>query len=482
MVYRDPRHFSCPRVAELMYQALLFTALLAAALAGGCQNSTPDPGHSGNAETAPTWAKDIAPIVFENCVPCHREGQPGPFLLTNYRDVARRSEMVAYVTGIRYMPPWPADHKYRSFLNQKILTDEEVELIGQWHKAGAPKGDMKLEPKLPEYPEGSQLGKPDMVLHVKPYLVPGTNRDKFLIIKVPYEIDRDYYVQAAEFIPGPNQLVHHMNGHLILYEEEGKHDVFSGEYIVDSELFTNDEIYRLMDIPNDDGSFPVLDPLVVNYLPGVIASIYPKGIGGFKMSRKGAFMIHDMHYAPVPKEAWDSSRINIFFMDEPPQRPTYEIQMGTFGIGRIVPDFVIPPDTVITFHMEAEVEEDISLLTINPHMHLLGKDFLAFALKPDGDTIPLIRIPEWDFHWQYFYTFGKMQKIPKESVIHVYATFDNTENNPENPFHPPRRIDARRNISMRTTDEMLQFIMTYLPYQEGDEDISLDALMKGYVD
>jgi len=421
-----------------------------------------------------TWADDIAPIVFENCVPCHRPGEPGPFPLTSYKDVAKRSKMIAFVTGTRYMPPWPADHTYQSFVGEKVLTDEQIELIQKWHDQGAPKGNMKNEPDLPFYPEGSQLGTPDLVLHVPPHLVPGENRDEFLIMKVPYEIPEEKYVKTAEFVPGPNQLVHHMNGHLILYEEDRKKDVFAGEYVVDSELFTDAEIYKMMDVMNDDGSYPVLDPLVVNYLPGVIASSYPAGIGGFKMSKKGAFMIHDMHYAPIPTDQWDSSRINIFFMDGPPTRPTYEIQMGTYGISKIVPDFIIPADTVMTFTTKATVEDDISLLTINPHMHLLGQDFWAFALLPSGDTLPLIRIPQWDFHWQYFYTFKKMVKIPKGSVIHVYATFDNTSNNPENPFNPPRLIDAQRDVSMRTTDEMLQFIMTYLPYQEGDEEISLE--------
>ncbi len=473
MVRRGPRHTRGPRMVELIRKIALPLFILLFALAGGCASPASDEADSGAADTVPTWAEDIAPIVFENCVPCHRDGQPGPFLLTNYKDVAKRSKMVAHVTGTRYMPPWPADHKYRSFLGQKVLTDEEIDLIRRWHEGGVPKGNMNLEPEVPNYPNGSQLGEPDLVLEVEPYLVPGVNRDEFLIMKVPYEMDEERYVRVAEFIPGPNQLVHHMNGHLILYEDDKKRNVFGGKNVVDSELFTDEEIYRIMDIPNDDGSFPVLDPLIVNYLPGVIAQEYPDGIGGFKMSKKGAFMIHDMHYAPIPNDQWDSSRINIFFMDEPPTRPTLEIQMGTFGISRITPDFIIPPDTVMTFHTKAEADGDISLLTINPHMHLLGIDFWAFALKPGGDTIPLIKIPEWDFHWQYFYTFEKMQKIPKGSVIHVYATFDNTENNPENPFHPPREIDALTKTSMRTTDEMLQFIMTYLPYEEGDEEISI---------
>jgi len=116
---------------------------------------------------------------------------------------------------------------------------------------------------------------------------------------------------------------------------------------------------------------------------------------------------------------------------------------------------------------------DISLLTINPHMHLLGKDFLAYAIKPNGDTMPLINIPKWDFHWQYYYTYKKMLKLPQGTMIYVYGTFDNTSANSDNPFDPPRKIIEPKGY-MKTTDEMFQFIMTYLPYQIGDEEISLE--------
>ncbi len=105
-------------------------------------------------------------------------------------------------------------------------------------------------------------------------------------------------------------------------------------------------------------------------------------------------------------------------------------------------------------------------------MHLLGREFLAYALKPGGDTIPLIRIKKWDFRWQYFYTFKKMVKIPKGSTIHIEGVYDNTRKNPNNPFNPPQLV-AEREGSMRTRDEMFQFIVTYLPYQTGDENISL---------
>jgi hypothetical protein len=126
------------------------------------------------------------------------------------------------------------------------------------------------------------------------------------------------------------------------------------------------------------------------------------------------------------------------------------------------------------FITKATIRQDISLVTINPHMHLLGKSFLAYAVKPDGDTIPLIRIPRWDFRWQYFYTFPKMLRIPSGSMIVAEGVFDNTTSNPNNPFNPPQEITGLKG-SMRTTDEMFQLIMTFLPYELGDENIQLDA-------
>ena len=110
-------------------------------------------------------------------------------------------------------------------------------------------------------------------------------------------------------------------------------------------------------------------------------------------------------------------------------------------------------------------------------MHLLGKSFKAYALTPGLDTIRLIHIPEWDFRWQYFYTFKHMVKIPAGSTLVVEATFDNTADNPNNPNDPPQvvaeRLD-RGGEGMRTTDEMLQFIISWLPYEDGDESISLE--------
>ena len=106
-------------------------------------------------------------------------------------------------------------------------------------------------------------------------------------------------------------------------------------------------------------------------------------------------------------------------------------------------------------------------------MHLLGKSFWSYAIKPDGDTIRIVRIPKWDFRWQYFYTYPKPLIIPKGSVIYVKGEYDNTDKNPNNPFYPPRTVREPTGGNMKTTDEMFQLIMTFLPYEKGDENIDL---------
>lgn len=435
----------------------------------------------GNGENAPdlpdqvTWTEHIAPIVHQNCMPCHRPGGGGPFNLIEYDEVSRRSKMLAMVTRDRYMPPWPADPTYSHFIGERRLTDEEIALMQQWTDDGAPLGDSTNMPEPPKYVTGSTLGKPDLVLKMDSAIfIKGNNTDQFLISKMPYEIPRDTFVKVFEFVAGNQQLVHHVNGHLISYIPSKKEDVFGGEWYVNRAEYEVEDAMKALSMQHDDGTWPTLTPLVCNYLPGLEAIVYPPGIGGYRISRKGAILFNDLHYGPSPKDTFDISHVNVFFAKEAPKRPIKELQLGTLGISDIVPPLVILPDSVMTFRTRAVVKNDISMLAVNPHMHLLGKSFKAFALTPSKDTIPLISIPDWDFRWQYYYTFPQMVHIPGGSSIEVVAVFDNTVDNPFQPFDPPQVVSDHKG-SMKTTEEMLQFIFAFIPYQPGDENISLKS-------
>lgn len=425
-------------------------------------------------EEDPTYAAHIAPIIYRSCSPCHRPNQIGHFSLLTYEDVRTNAEKILYTTKHHLMPPWPADPSYTSFVGENILSVSELKCIEKWVQLNCPIGDRSSIPPIPSFPEGSLLGIPDLRIPIKPMQIPGNYTDQFLLVKVPFELPKDTFIQTVEFVPGNTKVVHHVNGDMVRFEDGKKKNVNDGELVADLVWDSTIRLaYKRIGLLHDDDSYPTLSRSVVNYLPGVQAQKYPEGIGGWKANRKNAFLLADIHYGPSVDNTWDSSYLNIFYAKTTPKRALHEFQLGTLGVSPIEPSLIIPPNKISRYTSSYVVPSDISILTINPHMHLLGKRFLAYAISPQGDTIRLIRIPRWDFNWQNFYTFKKMLKIPAHSTIYMEADFDNTEENPYNPNHPPKEV-RDNNGSMRTTDEMFQFIVTYLPYEEGDENISLE--------
>ena len=425
------------------------------------------------------WAQHIAPIVYKNCTSCHRPGEAGPFNLLRYSDAVKKAKLIRFVTKTRYMPPWPADVSYSHFVGEKTLTEEEIKWISAWVENGLLRGDSLIEPQPPKYYTGSYFGKPDLVIRAQnPVSVKGNGTDAFLIIKYPYHMERDTILDFAEFVPHQRKLIHHVNGHLVSYDAHRAFNYLTGESIHEDTKAQLMDVYEDMHIPYSDKAephYPTLTPNTVYYLPGYVPPSYPKEVGGYRLKKNGLFLLNNVHYGPSNKDLLDSSYINVFFRKTPIERRVTETQLGTFGISKIEPEFVIPPNEIKTFHTQSTLGASISMLSVNPHMHLIGKTFWAFALKQNGDTIPLIRINKWDFRWQYYYTFKHPVKIEKGATIQVYGTFDNTNSNPNNPFHPPQTITQGNGVeSMKTSEEMFQFIFTYMSYKEGDEKIDLE--------
>ena len=377
--------------------------------------------------------------------------------LTSYEQVRNWSNMIQYVTEIRYMPPWKPDPNYSRFLGENYLTEQEIELIGQWVDQGAPQGDPNDEPDLPEFPEGSQLGSPDLVVSFsESFEHQGNNQDEYRIFVLPTGLTEDKIVKAVELRAGNRQIVHHA---LFTYDDTGQArllDAATPEYGYDGfgGFGINDAFER---------QYP-------GYAPGQRARFFPNGVG--QELPAGSDILVQMHYAPVPFSQKDSSTINIFFADAD---ETVDRMVQTYimvPLGGILQNgpFLIFPNVVKTFHGKITTPVDVSLLSISPHMHLLGQDWTVFSVSPSGDTTNLIRINEWDFNWQGTYTFRKFIKIEAGSEVHAYATYDNTADNPLNPNNPPQLVTWGE----RTTDEMYYLPISFVEYRQGDEDIEFD--------
>lgn len=418
-----------------------------------------------------TFSNDIAPVVFENCSVCHYNEGPAPFPLTNYGEVKRKAQTIKEVISSGYMPPWPADTSFTSFIGEKKLSEKDIRKLISWIDGGSPKGFSNIEFKE------TSLEKPkaDLVLKLPKIEIEGNNTDQFYIMKVPFELSEEKFIKLAVLVPGNSKIVHHCDAQLIIYEEGKKSDLYSGKGSVNVNDYEDyPSAFRAMNVLNDDDSYPSLSPGIMHYLPGSEWQRYPEQIGGFKATKQAVVLINQMHYGPSPKSTFDQSELHLFFSDKAPERPVKELVFGSGGQGKIIPDLVIPPRKISEFRIEYILPETISVLTVNPHMHLLGKDFEAIAIAPDGKETSLIRINSWDFRWQNFYNFKKPVILEAGSKVLVKAHFDNTSENPFNPNIPPILVDGLEG-SMRSTDEMFQFSLNYMNYQEGDEEIDLSA-------
>lgn len=405
-----------------------------------------------------TYSQDIAPIVGRNCVSCHKPGGAGPFSLTSYEEVFRHRKTIQAVTKNRYMPPWKADPHYVSFANERRLTDAEIQLISRWVDKGGPQGS-KSSTTVPVQVTNDLPDKPDMVLRPKQALeIKGDGNETFVIFKIPFELPQGTAVRALEFIPGNRKLVHHANFAVQAVGQDV--DIYRG-----SEVTLSDQFQTNL------GEFQPFMQDVVYYggwIPGASPQTFPKGIG-FTMPTRGVILL-TMHYGPSSVPAEDHSRLNIYFSPTPIERVLQATSIGSGGIGEIEPPLVIPADSVKTFRVDMVTSLDLSVLYVWPHMHLLGKNFEAWATTPDNQVLPMVKIPEWDFRWQESYKFNHLLHVPKGSTIHIRGTYDNTSGNPNNPFSPPQMIISQD--LMESKSEMLNLIMLFLEYKPGDEHLN----------
>jgi hypothetical protein len=428
---------------------------------------------NGCKPSTPTFSKHIAPIIYKHCTPCHRPNQIGHINLLTYEQIAKNAKAISYTVRNKIMPPWPADPNYRHFVNENYLSQQQIELITQWVDNNCPIGDSTHLPAIPTYNYTGFYGKPDIVIPIKPITIKGDFKDQFLTVKVPFELPQGAYARLIEFVPGNTSVLHHINSDLVRFTEGKKKNIYDGNWVANT---VNDstikQVYARIGLLHDDGSYPTLHRNAANYLPGVIAQQLPAGIGNIYLGTKNAFLLSDIHYGPSSKLLTDSTSINIYLSKVPPKRAIGEFQLGTIGVSPVLPRLYIPADSIMQVYSQYIVPNDISILLLNPHMHLIGKSFKAFAVPPAGDTIPLVHIPQWDFNWQNYYKPLKPIVLKKGTTIFATGIYDNTSGNRHNPNKPPIAIHDN-NGSMRTTDEMFQLMITYMLYQQGDEAMDL---------
>lgn len=410
---------------------------------------------SSFAQTA-TWNGGVGQIIYNSCANCHHEGGIGPFNLMSYNDAVDRAGAIKYHTQDRHMPPWKADPSYTHFVGERRLTDAQVNLIAEWVDNGTPLGT-GVSPVPPTIKTGSQLNRLDQTTIAPKYTVQKTT-DDYRTFVMPTSHSTLKYINAVEFIPSNAAIVHH----IILY-----HDPSNYSHNLDS--LDPGPGYE----SSGTGAESPNAKLIGLWTPGAGVFYLPDNMG-YELP-VGTDLVMEIHYAPNSNAKADSTIINFKYTSTSPVR-VVKMDMPLYHFPPVLQQsaLFIPANTVKDFNQRAisSNTQDLSLVGIFPHMHLIGKSYKIYSTK-GTDTTKLINIPDWDFHWQGFYTFQKLIKIPKQSLILAKATYDNTTNNPRNPSNPPIAVSAGEN----TKDEMMVTFIAYTTYQAGDENLILDSTL-----
>ena len=255
---------------------------------------------------AVTFYRDIAPIVYRNCAPCHKPGESAPFPLLSYEDAKRHAQQIASVTKRRIMPPWLPEAGYGEFVEERRLTANQVKLIDEWVKQGAPAGTPSRSPNSaapPATDPGWKLGKPDLELHVpKPYPLSAGGPEVFWNFIIPVPVSTTRWVKAVEIRPGTPKVIHHASLLVDRSASARRHERVPGAG------------FPGMDLSVDENTFDP-DGVFLAWKPGSQPNIEPEGIAWH--ADPGMDLVFSVHLRPSGKAESVDPTIGLYFTDRP---------------------------------------------------------------------------------------------------------------------------------------------------------------------
>lgn len=381
---------------------LLFAASTSLLAAGGTPNKI-------------TFTEQIAPLLQKHCQSCHRPGEAGPMSLLTYSEVRPWVKSIRQAVLTKKMPPWVADPHFNKFRNDLSLSEKAIQDLVAWADAGAPEGDRSKMPPPRFFADGWNIGKPDVVIEMpNVYQIPAKGVLDIVYIAIPTNFKEDMWIEAAEIKPGNRALTHHVNA-FIQPRKPG-----------DARRYPAGVPYTAQ--PGRVLAPAIIQPAseaLVGYVPGYQHKEWEPGQG--KLLPAGADVILQLHYTTNGTPGTDATKVGL------------RLAKGAVS-QRIVSavaknwDFKIPAGaTNHAVYSQVELAQEATLISLHPHMHYRGKDWEYRAIYPTGETQVLLRIPRWDFGWQFNYFLEKPIVLPRGTRIECTAHYDNSTNNPNNP-------------------------------------------------
>lgn len=393
-----------------------------------------------------SFYQHIAPIVHQNCAPCHRPGEAAPFSLLTYEDVKRHALQIAAVTKRRYMPPWLPQPGYGDFVEERRLTDAQIQLIQEWVKAGSPAGSHTGAPPVPQSTGEWRLGKPDLELHVaKPYQLAAEGPEVFWNFVIPVPLTTTRWVRAVEIRPGAPRVIHHASIIVDRSRSSRRREKTPGAGFPGMDLTVAETTF------DPDGTF-------LAWKPGSVPLVEPDGMAW--RADPNMDLVFNVHLRPSGRPETVGPSIGLYFTDKPQTKFPMLVELEHDGVIDIPPgdrDYLVQDDF--------QTPLDLNVLAVYPHAHYLGTLLEGYATLPDGMRKWLIRIPEWDLNWQGVCHYREPVFLPRGTVISMRFHYDNSAENVRNPNKPPQRVRGGGHAN----DEMGNLWLQVLPTGDGDQ-------------
>ena len=396
----------------------------------------------------PTFTKDVAPILYANCVTCHRPGEIAPMSLLTYEDARPYAQAIVEEVGKGHMPPWHAEAPEGTFLNERRLAAADKDTLLKWAKNGAPKGNAADMPKPPVFADGWQAAQPDVVLEMsEPYSVPASGTVAYEYFYLPTNFTEAKWVKSIEVRPGVRAAVHHV---LVFYRASPDRPAPPAVLRRNAEQMREAVPAFGVSPPKGRSSPTERQRLIATYAPGTNPQVMPAGTA-LRLEPGGSIELQ-IHYTAFGEAVKDRTKVGITFAKEPNPRevlPTHYFNTT-----------LVLPAGANNVKVDADVSfiADTTIWGIFPHTHLRGKKWQYVLELPDGTKKIVLDVPNYDFQWQTYYMFKEPLQIPAGAKLVSSAWYDNSAGNPANP-------DAKSTVKWgdQTWEEMQYTGLLYSP-------------------
>ena len=371
-----------------------------------------------------TFHQHVLPVLQKRCQGCHRPGEIAPMSFMTYGETRKWARSIREAVRLRKMPPWFADASHSKFENDRSLTSSEIETLVTWADTGAPEGDPKNSPEKVRFLDGWAIGKPDVVVEMPhEFEVPASGPIDYQLIAIPTGFTEDKWVETLEIRPSNRSVVHHV---VVFAREIGSPYVKSLKPGIPTPAPNSGIRERAPDTGEGFFSTQQGREIMCTYVPG--GEPCRSKPGQARLIKAGSDLVFEVHYTSNGKTASDRTKIGMVFAKQPPNQRVINMVV-------LNPNLRIPAGAA-SHRVDARVKlnAEATITSFLPHMHVRGKTLEYRVMYPSGESEILLNVPRYDFNWQLTYHLEKPRVLPKGTVIECTAYYDNSPNNPANPY------------------------------------------------